>query len=230
MEGREGQRINPNTCPILRLTHDSGKSTFLSILLRLLDPTDGTIAIDGTDITTLPKNFVRERLICLPQDPLLMAGTFEFNLNPQDRPLDKKVMESALRQVRLWDLVFKRGGLKTEFQPESLSHGEQQLLALARAIVRKRLANGRCILVLDEATSNLDSVTEEVVQEVIRKEFRDNTVITVAHRLDTLKYCDLVLVLADGSIVRSGRPEDVIVIMSDALVGDSEKLGIEKAG
>jgi len=107
------------------LTHNSGKSTFLSVLLRLLDSTDGTIIIDGIDITTLPRNFVRERLICLPQDPLLMSGTFEFNLNPQKCLVDQEVMESALQKVRLWDLVNKRGGLKTEFQPESLSHGEQ---------------------------------------------------------------------------------------------------------
>jgi ATP-binding cassette subfamily C (CFTR/MRP) protein 1 len=219
---REGKRMNPDMCTFLILTHNSGKSTFLSVLLRLLDPMHGTIVIDGIDITTLPRNFVREKLICLPQDPLLMSGTFEFNLNPQSIPIDQEMMESALQAVRMWDLVSKRGGLKTEFQPESLSHGEQQLLALARAIVRKRLAGGRCILVLDEATSNLDAVTEGVVQEVIRKEFQDNTVITVAHRLDTLKHCDLVLVLADGQVVKSGRPEEVIATASDALLGGIE--------
>jgi ATP-binding cassette, subfamily C (CFTR/MRP), member 1 len=188
------------------------------VLLRLHDPTGGAILIDGIDISTIPRNLVRERLICLPQDALLMSGSFEHNLNPQDILLEDKVMESALQQVCLWDLVTKRGGLKTEFQPESLSHGEQQLLALARAIVRKKLAGGRCILVLDEAMSNLDAASEAVVQEVIRKEFKDNTMITVAHRLDTLKYCDVVLLLAEGKVVKMGRPDEVIAAGSIALL------------
>jgi len=79
-------------------------------------------------------------------------------------------------------------------------------------------------VILDEATSNLDAVTEVVVQEVIRKEFQDNTVITIAHRLDTLQYCDLVLALADGKVVRSGRPEEVINIASNMLLEDDEAL------
>jgi ATP-binding cassette subfamily C (CFTR/MRP) protein 1 len=216
--------INTIILPIL--TQTSGKSTFLSVLLRLLDPTSGIILIDNIDITTLPRNFVRERIICLPQDPLLMSGTFEFNLNPQSGPINTTDLESALKQVGLFDLVIKRGGLQAEFQPESLSHGEQQLLALARAIVRKRLAAGRCILVLDEATSNLDAATEGVVRDVVRSEFGENTVISVAHRLDTLRDCDLVLVLADGEAVRSGRPEEVMGIADEELVGgDDEKVG-----
>jgi ATP-binding cassette subfamily C (CFTR/MRP) protein 1 len=192
-----------------KLTFKSGKSTFLSVLLRLLDPTEGSILVDGIDISTLPRNFVRERLICLPQDPWIMSGTFEFNLNPGGTTIDPKVMEYALQQVQLWDLVIKRGGLYTEFQPESLSHGEQQLLALARAIVRKQLAGGWCILVLDEATSNLDAKTEAVVQDVLQKEFQNHTVITVAHRLDTLKHCDLVVELGEGRVVKIGSPNEV---------------------
>jgi ATP-binding cassette subfamily C (CFTR/MRP) protein 1 len=194
------------------LTSESGKSTLLSVLLRLLDPTGGAILIDSVDISTLSRNFVRERVICLPQDVLLISASFEYNLNPEAAHLEDKVMESVLQQVRLWDLVSKRGGLKSECQPDSLSHGEQQLLALARAIVRKKLAGGQCILVLDEATSNLDAVTEEMVQEVIRKEFKDITVITVAHRLDTLKYCDVVLVLSEGKVVKMGKPDEVITV------------------
>jgi ATP-binding cassette subfamily C (CFTR/MRP) protein 1 len=193
----------------MKLTFNSGKSTFLSVLLRLLDPTEGSVLIDGIDISTLPRNFVRERLICLPQDPWIMSGTFEFNLNPGGVTLDPKVLESALQQVQLWDLVIKRGGVHTEFQPEALSHGEQQLLALARAIVRKQLAGGWCILVLDEATSNLDAKTEAVVQNVLQNEFENQTVITVAHRLDTLKHCDLVVELGEGRVVKIGSPSYV---------------------
>jgi ATP-binding cassette subfamily C (CFTR/MRP) protein 1 len=190
----------------------------ISVLLRLQDPTDGVILIDGTDISTLPRNFVRERLICLPQDAIIMSGSFEFNLNPQGDTIDNEVLESALHQVRLWDLVTKRGDLKTEIQAESLSHGEQQLLALARAIVRKNSAGGRCILVLDEATSNLDAVTERTVHEVIQKEFRDNTVITVAHRLDALKHCDLVLTLAEGTVINIRKPDEATAATADTVL------------
>jgi ATP-binding cassette subfamily C (CFTR/MRP) protein 1 len=196
----------------------------LSLLLRLYDATAGAILIDGIDISTLSRNLVRERLICLPQDALLMSGTFEHNLNPQGLSLDVNEMELILKQVCLWDLVTQRGGLKAEFQPESLSHGEQQLLALAHAIVRKTLARGRCILILDEATSNLDAASEAVVQDVIREQFKDNTVITVAHRLDTLKSCDVVLVLAEGKVINMGRPDEIIANIPTALLEGNEDI------
>jgi ATP-binding cassette, subfamily C (CFTR/MRP), member 1 len=118
-------------------------------------------------------------------------------------------MVAALKSVGLWALVERRGGLETDLKPESLSHGEQQLLALARAILRKQIAKGNCILVLDEATSNLDSATEAVVQKVIHEDFRDNTVITVAHRLNTIKDADLVLMLERGEVVQMGTPDEV---------------------
>jgi ABC-type multidrug transport system fused ATPase/permease subunit len=122
-------------------------------------------------------------------------------------------MVAALESVGLWALVDRRGGLKTELKPESLSHGEQQLLALARAILRKQIAKGNCILVLDEATSNLDAATEAVVQKVIHEDFRDNTVITVAHRLNTIKDADLVLMLERGEIVQIGTPAEIWGLM-----------------
>lgn len=87
------------------------------------------------------------------------------------------------------------------------------MLALARAILRRQVAQGKCILILDEATSNLDSATEAVVQKVIEEEFRDNTVITVAHRLDTIKDVDQVLMLERGEVVKLGTPEEVWGLM-----------------
>jgi ATP-binding cassette, subfamily C (CFTR/MRP), member 1 len=94
---------------------------------------------------------------------------------------------------------------------ESLSHGEQQLLALSRVILRKRAMDGeRCILILDEATSSLDVASETTFHQVIREEFRNDTVIAVAHRLETLKDCDKILVLEKGKIADFGTPGDVI--------------------
>jgi ATP-binding cassette subfamily C (CFTR/MRP) protein 1 len=188
----------------------SGKSTLLTTLMRLIDPTSGTITIDGLDITKIPRNTVRDRLICLPQDALVFPGTFRFNLVPDSRILESSIITSALKRVNLLTLVEQRGGIDTEVTPDSLSHGEQQLLALARAILRKDLANGKCILVLDEATSNLDAATEGVVKKVIDEEFRDNTIIVVAHRLDTVKDVDVVLMLEAGRVVKLGAPDEVL--------------------
>jgi ATP-binding cassette, subfamily C (CFTR/MRP), member 1 len=188
----------------------SGKSTLLSCLLRLIDPTRGSIIIDERNIGDIPKNLVRERLICVPQDALLFVGTFQFNLDPQGHVSDNEVVIDVLKLVGLWSLVESRGGLSGALQPDTLSHGEQQLLAVARAVLRKRAANGRCILILDEATSNIDGATQAVVQKVIDTEFKENTVITVAHRLETIKDCDVVIVLENGEISKIGPPSEVL--------------------
>jgi ATP-binding cassette, subfamily C (CFTR/MRP), member 1 len=189
----------------------SGKSTLLSSLLRLIEVTKGTITIDGVDVSKLPKSLVRNRLICLPQDALLLPGTVRFNLDPEkhfsssDAPLSE-----ALRLVNMHALVDARGGLDAELQASSLSHGERQLLALARAILRKRRAGGRCILVLDEATSNLDDATERVVEKAIAQEFAGHTVISVAHRLQTVRDADAVLVLDKGEVAKIGPFGEVV--------------------
>jgi ABC-type multidrug transport system fused ATPase/permease subunit len=188
----------------------SGKSTFLSILLRLLDPTTGEIIVDGVDLGTLSRNSVRERLICLPQDPLLLPGTFEFNLNPEGKIKDAVQIEEVLKKVQMWNIVKGKGGLDAELDLESLSHGEQQLFALARAILKKQTTSSQRILVLDEATSNLDAGTEAIIQGVIQEEFKDDTVIAVAHRLDTLRDFDTIVVLDKGVVSKFGPPTEVI--------------------
>jgi ATP-binding cassette subfamily C (CFTR/MRP) protein 1 len=182
----------------------------MSVLLRLLDPTTGEIIVDGVDLGTLSRNSVRERLVCLPQDPLLLPGTFEFNLNPEGKIKDAVQIEEVLKKVQMWNVVVEKGGLDAALDLESLSHGEQQLFALARAILKKQAADGRCILVLDEATSNLDADTEAIVQKVIQEEFKDNTVIAVAHRLDTLREFDTIVVLDKGVVSQIGPPMEVI--------------------
>jgi ATP-binding cassette, subfamily C (CFTR/MRP), member 1 len=188
----------------------SGKSTLLSSLLKLIEVTEGTITIDGVDISKVPKSIVRNRLICIPQDPLLLPGTIRFNLDPEqhfsasDAPLSE-----ALRLVNMQALVDARGGLDAELQASSLSHGERQLLALARAILRRRQGRGRCVLVLDEATSNLDDATERVVEKVIAEEFRGVTIISVAHRLQTVRDADAVVVLEKGEVAKIGPFSEV---------------------
>jgi ATP-binding cassette subfamily C (CFTR/MRP) protein 1 len=188
----------------------SGKSTFVSSILRLVDPSDGQIIIDGIDIAQMKRNNVRNRIICLPQDPLIFPGTFRFNIDPGNTMPDDNVLIKILRSVSLWSLIEKRGGIEADLKGDGLSHGEQQLLALARALLRRHVARGRCILVLDEATSNLDKATEFIMQKIIDREFKDNTVITVAHRLETVAKADEILVLEKGEVVRKGPPSEVL--------------------
>lgn len=166
--------------------------------------------IDGVDLSKVPRNVVRDRLICLPQDALVFPGSFRFNLDPTDRISDDSSITDVLAKVRLVDLVEKRGGLAADLKADSLSHGEQQLLALARAILRKQAAGGRCILVLDEATSNLDLATEALIQEVINEEFRETTVIVVAHRMETVREADAILLLDKGVVSKIGTPAEVL--------------------
>jgi ATP-binding cassette subfamily C (CFTR/MRP) protein 1 len=175
-----------------------------------VDPSAGSILIDGINISQIPRDIVRERLICLPQDAFILPGTFGFNLDPTNRVSNDAILIEVLERVGLRALVERRGGLTALLETDSLSHGEQQLLALARAIVRKHVAGGRCILILDEATSNLDSATEAIVQDVIKKDFKENTVITVAHRLDTVREVDLIVMLDKGEITKIGPPEKVL--------------------
>jgi ATP-binding cassette subfamily C (CFTR/MRP) protein 1 len=158
-------------------------------------------------ITKFSRKAVRERLICLPQDPLLFPGSFRFNLDPEARVSSEDDFFDALDAVGLKDVVDSKGGLHADIG--QLSHGQQQLLGLARAIIRKGICKGKCMLVLDEATSNLDSVTEETVRKVIDAEFKENTVISVAHRLDTVRDADQVIMLEQGAIAKIGRPEEL---------------------
>ncbi|KAF2663666.1 P-loop containing nucleoside triphosphate hydrolase protein [Microthyrium microscopicum] len=108
------------------------------------------------------------------------------------------------------DLVTERGGLSAKVELAKLSIGEQQLLVLARSILRNRASAWKCILILDEATSSIDNAMQVKIQGIVEKEFRENTVITVAHKLDLVRKCDTVIVLEDGRVAHCGAPSDVL--------------------
>jgi ATP-binding cassette subfamily C (CFTR/MRP) protein 1 len=184
------------------------------VLLRLIDPTEGEVVVDNISLGSLSRNSVREKLVCLPQDPLLLPGTFEFNLDPEANIRNGEQIKHVLKQVQMWKIVKGNGGLQADLPLDGLSHGEQQLLALARAILKKQALTGQCILVLDEATSNLDSATEAIVQKIIQEEFKESTVITVAHRLDTLRDYDKIVVLDQGRVSKVGPATEVIAEMN----------------
>ncbi|KAK7418553.1 hypothetical protein QQX98_003898 [Neonectria punicea] len=188
----------------------SGKSSLLLALLRLLDPSSGTITVDGLSLTSLPRETIRTRFIAITQDQFILPGTVGQNIDPFDAN-SKTEMAEALRLVGLWDTIEERGGLEAPFEEDMLSHGQRQLFFLARAVLRSTV--GRVVL-LDEATSSVDAKTEEVVRRVVETRFREHTVVSIAHRLDTISDFDCVVVMEKGHIVEAGKPGDLLASQS----------------
>ncbi|XP_049950536.1 ATP-binding cassette sub-family C member 4-like isoform X1 [Schistocerca serialis cubense] len=176
----------------------AGKSSLISALFRLVN-IDGTILIDDIDISSLGLHDLRKKVSIIPQEPVLFSETLRFNLDPFSEFDDDKLW-NALEEVEL------KSGIQTlDFQVteggSNFSVGQRQLLCLARAILR----NNR-ILVLDEATANVDPETDALIQTTIRRKFRHCTVLTVAHRLNTVMDSDKVLVMDAGAMVEYDHP------------------------
>jgi ATP-binding cassette subfamily C (CFTR/MRP) protein 1 len=190
------------------VTWNSGKSSLLLTLFRLLELDSGTIFIDGIDLRTLPREVIRTRMIAIPQDPFVLSSSVRANADPAGAATDAAIID-ALTKVQLWDSIRVRGGLDAQMKAQPLSQGQQQLFCLARAMLRDSR-----VLVLDEATSNVDQETDTLMQRIIRREFARHTIITVAHRLDTIADADVVAVLSEGRLVEFGKPEELLARQS----------------
>jgi ATP-binding cassette subfamily C (CFTR/MRP) protein 1 len=182
----------------------SGKSSLLLTLLRLLDLSHGSIFIDGIDLSTLPRELIRSRITAIPQDPFILTGTVRHNIDPFGSIPDLQIIE-ALEKLTVWPTILERGGLDANMQSQPLSQGQQQLFTLARALLRRS-----SIIILDEATSNVDVTTDGLMQRIIREEFSACTIITVAHRMDSIRDADMVVVLEKGRIVEVGDPRELL--------------------
>lgn len=184
----------------------SGKSTLLSVLLRLLNVQEGQILIDSIDISTLPSQTIRKNITVIPQSPFFLPGSVRLNLHVDSAttPPDEFLI-LALRKVKLWTLISSRGGLDADLTSIALSHGQQQLFCLAAAILKKSK-----IVVIDEATSGVDTETEKMMDELIKEEFRDCTVLCIAHRLDMALEFDKVVVLGGGEVLEMGPPGELV--------------------
>lgn len=184
----------------------AGKSSLIIALFRLAE-NEGIIAIDDIDISTISLECLRSKISIIPQEPVLFAGTLRKNLDPFD-DYDDKVLWNALEEVELKDVVSDLpSGLESRIIEggSNFSVGQRQLVCLARAIIRKNR-----ILVLDEATANVDPQTDALIQSTIRNKFADCTVITIAHRLHTIMDSDKILVMNAGEIVEFGKPFELL--------------------
>ncbi|XP_067669590.1 ATP-binding cassette sub-family C member 4-like isoform X2 [Haliotis asinina] len=180
----------------------AGKSSMIVMLFRLVEPT-GKLMIDGINISDIGLHDLRKTISIIPQDPVLFTGTLRRNLDPFGQHSDSQLWKS-LEEVELKPAIEELPGqLETEVSEGGInfSVGQRQLICLARAILRKNK-----ILLIDEATANVDPKTDELIQATIRDKFRQCTVLTIAHRLHTIMDSDRVLVLDEGKIIDFDEP------------------------
>ncbi|XP_077226576.1 multidrug resistance-associated protein 5 [Tasmannia lanceolata] len=185
----------------------SGKSTLIQALFRLIEPVDGKIIIDSIDISTIGLHDLRSRLSIIPQDPTLFEGTIRGNLDPLEEHSDYEVWQ-ALDKCQLGETIRqKEQKLDTPVleNGDNWSVGQRQLVSLGRALLKQAR-----ILVLDEATASVDTATDNLIQKIIRTEFRDCTVCTIAHRIPTVIDSNLVLVLSDGRVAEFDSPSRLL--------------------
>ncbi|KAJ3493180.1 hypothetical protein NLG97_g4897 [Lecanicillium saksenae] len=189
----------------------AGKSSLINALLRFVDATEGQILIGGQDISQIPRKYVRDAVTVIPQDAFLFSGTLRSNVDLHGKHSDERII-AVLRCVG-FDLIDTESNMISENLDKeilsggsNISHGQRQLVCLARVILEDRCR----IMILDEATSGIDHDTEKIIQRALRENFRDVTILVVAHKLLTVADFDTVLVLSQGKVAESGTPQELL--------------------
>ena len=186
----------------------AGKSTLADLVMRFYDPQKGCILIDGTDLRQLDLKTYRRQIGVVPQDPVLMKGTLAYNIGYGFEGVTDADMVKAAEIAGILDFI---RGLPDGFDTEvgergvTLSGGQRQRIAIARAVVRDPR-----ILIMDEATSSLDALVEQQVQDAMRKAMEGRTSIIIAHRLSTIRDADRIAVLSGGKLVEQGTHEELL--------------------
>jgi len=186
----------------------AGKSTLVSLLLRLYEPTSGSILFDEKDSRSISISVLRSQMAIVPQDIFLFGGTIRENIAYGKPNATAEMVEEAARQANAWEFISQfPQGMETLVgeRGTQLSGGQRQRIAIARAVLK----NPR-ILILDEATSSLDSESERLVQDALEKLMHGRTSIVIAHRLSTIRQADIILVLNQGTIVEQGTHEQLL--------------------
>ena len=201
----------------------AGKSSLTLALFRIIEPAGGRIVIDEVDIAQIGLHSLRSRLTIIPQDPVLFSGTLRMNIDPFNSYPDDAIWMS-LEQSHLKSYVKSlNDGLEYKITEggENLSVGQRQLVCLARALLRKTK-----VLILDEATAAIDIETDELIQKTIRSQFDDCTILTIAHRLNTIMDSDRIIVLDQGMIAEFDTPQNLLANTNSIFYGMARNSGL----
>ena len=186
----------------------SGKSSIMNLLYRFYDPQEGTILIDGQDIRQVSRESLRSHMGIVLQDPYLFTGTIASNVAMSQDHIDREAVKDALKKVGAWPFVERlEKGIDHPVveKGSAFSSGERQLISFARTLYMNPQ-----ILILDEATSHIDTETEEIIQQAMAVLQKGRTTFIIAHRLSTIQDADQILVLSEGRIVERGRHEELV--------------------
>ena len=184
-----------------------GKSTITNLIARFYDPTSGIIRFDGEPITELKASWLREQIGIVSQEPILISSTIEDNIRYGKPEATDAEVQDAAKSANTLEFINKfTEGFKTRVGERGiqLSGGQKQRVAIARALLKNPK-----LLILDEATSNLDTASEHLVQDALKVLMKGRTTIIIAHRLATVKDADLIFVISSGRISQTGRHEEL---------------------
>ncbi|KAF9121964.1 hypothetical protein BGW39_010133 [Mortierella sp. 14UC] len=185
----------------------AGKSSLIQALFLLSELDAGQIIIDGIDTTTLGTGDLRPKIAIIPQDPVLFQGTFRYNLDPLAQHTEQELWQVLETSDLKTYIQVQDGGLDAmvSAQGENLSVGQRQLVCLSRALLAKSK-----VVVLDEATASVDMATDALIQKAIRIDFAHSTVVTVAHRINTIIDYDRILVMHQGQVAEYDTPRNLL--------------------
>lgn len=186
----------------------SGKSSIMNMLYRFYDPQEGEIRIDGQNIRYFSRESLRSHMGIVLQDPYLFSGTIASNVAMSQDHIDREAVKDALKKVGAWPFVERlEKGIDHPVveKGSAFSSGERQLISFARTLYMNPQ-----ILILDEATSHIDTETEEIIQQAMAVLQKGRTTFIIAHRLSTIQDADQILVLSEGRIVERGRHEELV--------------------
>jgi len=180
----------------------AGKSSITSLLFRIVECEAGRVTIDGVDIAGIGLHTLRRAMSMIPQEPIVMSGSVRYNLDPFGEHTDERLL-TVLKAAGLSPAVT----LDTQSSGEDsgISAGQKQLLTFARTLLQETR-----IVIMDEPTSSVDMQTDRVIQQMSREAFASRTVITIAHRLETVRQCDRLAVLEAGTLVELGPPGELL--------------------